>query len=684
MRKTISKIAFSAIIALLMPCVAPAQPATSAQASPSEAGNSIGDIYGTRNMDGLPGFAERQPAPSAQVLARTRANQEVRTQPPSDLSSYIDYVRRDPLLEQLRALAKKAPKASPELLVLLAWNHVALDMTSLDHTTVGAMAEPTFGEQWGPARSSRAMSMVHLAMFEAANAVDQRYHSYSAPGSTVDLRSSVLQAFGAQPTVADTSVAAAVAEAGYRTLVGLYPRKSGLLLADTTEITSLIKQVELNRGGDVAGRITFGQQLGDIVAAQVLAMRAADHSGDTDATNSCSQPGQQINACLEPTFAPLPPPPAPTAAFTWTYDPVSRARFKLGAFWSHVTPFLPQDGTFVTPAGLALPGGVMLAKPLETDASFASSLNDGAYGQMRPEPHGGTRPAALDAAHQADLDRYLFGTVHPPKLPSTISSKYGVRQFGGAGDALPPQPVAGQGVRTATPTSRTAFQTSMAEFWGYDGVALLCAPPRLYNMIATSFYLDHAIKSGDPGSVVDAARYLALVNVALADAGIDAWKGKYDYLIARPVTYIRFHAAAGQPSDASWTPLGQTGSNGLPYNTTPPFPAYPSGHAVFGGAAFTAIALALGVDKAASPFDFVSDEFNGHTVDGSGNLRPFMKVHFASLEGAEWENAESRIWLGIHWQRDADDGTALGQAIGRTVVGAVLRKCVKSASGVCG
>ena len=36
-----------------------------------------------------------------------------------------------------------------------------------------------FGEQFGPARSSRAMAIIHIAMFEAVNAVTQRYQTYT-------------------------------------------------------------------------------------------------------------------------------------------------------------------------------------------------------------------------------------------------------------------------------------------------------------------------------------------------------------------------------------------------------------------------------------------------------------------------------------------------------------------------
>ena len=83
--------------------------------------------------------------------------------------------------------------------------------------------------------------------------------------------------------------------------------------------------------------------------------------------------------------------------------------------------------------------------------------------------------------------------------------------------------------RWPTPTSRSGAanptdpmpadntnQTFIGIFWGYDGTALLCAPPRLYNMIATSV----ALKEKPITNVEDMSLYLAYVNVAMADAGI--------------------------------------------------------------------------------------------------------------------------------------------------------------------
>jgi hypothetical protein len=54
------------------------------------------------------------------------------------------------------------------------WNEIALDTTAIDHTPVDPASgeDPRrFGEQLGPHRSSYAMAIVHIAMFDAVNAI---------------------------------------------------------------------------------------------------------------------------------------------------------------------------------------------------------------------------------------------------------------------------------------------------------------------------------------------------------------------------------------------------------------------------------------------------------------------------------------------------------------------------------
>src|SRR5262249_8352612 len=140
------------------------------------------------------------------------------------------------------------------------------------------------------------------------------------------------------------------------------------------------------------------------------------------------------------------------------------------------------------------------------------------------------------------------------------------------------------------------------------------------------------------------ARLFAFVNVAMADAGILSWDQKYIHDFWRPVVGIREHDRSLGPGatqagdhvtndgDPLWLPLGAPLSNRLGKNFTPPFPAYPSGHATFGAAALHITRLFYGKggrykDGTLSPdplFDglaFVSEELNGVTTDNTGAAR---------------------------------------------------------------
>src|SRR2546430_1625740 len=59
------------------------------------------------------------------------------------------------------------------------WNTIAINASGLDHTPVASGEIRTFGEQLGPARASRAMAIVHIAIFDSVNAVLGGYQSYS-------------------------------------------------------------------------------------------------------------------------------------------------------------------------------------------------------------------------------------------------------------------------------------------------------------------------------------------------------------------------------------------------------------------------------------------------------------------------------------------------------------------------
>ncbi|WP_437597957.1 vanadium-dependent haloperoxidase [Sorangium sp. So ce590] len=142
-------------------------------------------------------------------------------------------------------------------------------------------------------------------------------------------------------------------------------------------------------------------------------------------------------------------------------------------------------------------------------------------------------------------------------------------------------------------------------------------PPRLYNQIARVL----AVQEGN--SEIDNARYFALVNIALADAGIATRETKYHYDFWRPIVGIRHADRDGNPftiADRGWTPVGSPGSNQGPSRMTPSFPAYVSGHSSFGTAMFQVLTRYYGTDR--MNFCVISDEFNGITTDAQGNVRP--------------------------------------------------------------
>src|SRR5687767_13931317 len=94
----------------------------------------------------------------------------------------------------------------------------------------------------------------------------------------------------------------------------------------------------------------------------------------------------------------------------------------------------------------------------------------------------------------------------------------------------------------AVGSSRTAEQSQIAQFWA-DGAGTE-TPPGHWNHIAQ----DVAAMTGL--SLEQSARLFALLNIAMADAGICAWDAKYAYNNWRPVTAIRAGDTDGNPATA--------------------------------------------------------------------------------------------------------------------------------------
>jgi hypothetical protein len=163
-----------------------------------------------------------------------------------------------------------------------------------------------------------------------------------------------------------------------------------------------------------------------------------------------------------------------------------------------------------------------------------------------------------------------------------------------------------------------------------------------------TFYFRQEVALDQGNSLEENALLFAQLNVAMADAGIVAWDTKYTFNQQRPFNTIAQDRLSGATDDPEWRPLLDT----------PPFPDYISGHSTFGGAAASVLSDFFGQDIS---FEVASQELPGvtRTFTGSGDLNSF--------EEAALENANSRLYGGVHLNSSNLDGLAVGQEIGTYV-----------------
>jgi membrane-associated phospholipid phosphatase len=153
-------------------------------------------------------------------------------------------------------------------------------------------------------------------------------------------------------------------------------------------------------------------------------------------------------------------------------------------------------------------------------------------------------------------------------------------------------------------------------------------------------------------TVIQKARVLALLNIAMADAAIACWDTKYTYQFWRPVTAITMADLDGNPNtdvDASWTPL---------LGSTPAHPEYVSGHSTVSGAAAFVLAHFFGDNTA-----FLIDS----------ERIPGVWRAFSSFSGAVLEVHNARVFAGIHYRISCLNGSALGTKVARFVLGHSIR-----------
>ena len=154
----------------------------------------------------------------------------------------------------------------------------------------------------------------------------------------------------------------------------------------------------------------------------------------------------------------------------------------------------------------------------------------------------------------------------------------------------------------------TRERMKIVHFWA-DGTGTY-SPAGHWNAIASEEFVKEQF------SEVRWARNLALLNMALMDAGIVCWDAKYFYFNPRP--------SQTDPSIKTLTGL-------------PNFPSYTSGHSTFSAAAATIL---------------------GH----------ILPTHKSSFEAMALEASLSRMYGAIHYRSDCEAGLAVGKKVGEYAV----------------
>jgi hypothetical protein len=183
----------------------------------------------------------------------------------------------------------------------------------------------------------------------------------------------------------------------------------------------------------------------------------------------------------------------------------------------------------------------------------------------------------------------------------------------------------------------TEEEKAVALWWGDD-------PNETFTPPGHSYFLATLTIKKTKADLITAAETHARVGMAVADAFIDCWKIKYTYYSERPSSFV--HANI----DDMWEP----------FFADPPFPAFPSGHAMQAGA------LASVLKDLFTDITITDDSHNGRPKDELYQVG-YKSRTYHSFEQIANEVAYSRFLGGIHTYEDNSVGLQQGNKVGENV-----------------
>lgn len=184
----------------------------------------------------------------------------------------------------------------------------------------------------------------------------------------------------------------------------------------------------------------------------------------------------------------------------------------------------------------------------------------------------------------------------------------------------------------------TQAQKEAAIWWSDDPDETFTPPGHSYYLVTL------VIKKTNPDLIKCTETY-AKVGLAVADAFINCWKWKYKFFSERPNNYVNQHI------DEHWESFWPD----------PPFPAFPSGHAI--QAAATATVL---TDLYGNKLSFLDNAHVGRKRDDLRNV-DYRERHYNSFWEVAQETANSRFYGGIHIPQDNERGLEKGKEVGQNI-----------------